>query len=167
MTDQSLIEAMKVQNELAENSEGLHLRILKRGSRMKINEEESRRESGNIIVETDAETHKKLLNKGKVNLGWRKCKVYDFVSVLRCFKCWGFNHMAKHCRKEEICQHCAGNHKGNDCEAKRKKCINCMEKIRRYNNNNIKDDHEATDSKCPTYLKKMEEEKCRRTDDGE
>lgn len=33
LTDQSLIETIKVQNELAENSEGLHLRILKRGLR--------------------------------------------------------------------------------------------------------------------------------------
>ncbi|XP_011868774.1 PREDICTED: uncharacterized protein LOC105562496 [Vollenhovia emeryi] len=165
--DQSLIETIKIQNELAERSERLHLRILKRGLMEKKNEGESRREAGSLILETDVETHTKLLNKGKVNIGWRKCKVYDFVSVMRCFKCWGFNHMAKHCRKEETCQHCAGNHKGNDCRTKKKKCINCLEKIKRYNNNNIKDDHEATDRECPTYLRKIEEEKNRRTDEGE
>lgn len=167
LEDQSILETIKVQNEL--DGEKFHMKIVKRGNaRNKNNDDRMKRgEEGTLIIETDVETHKKLINKGKVNLGWKRCKVYDFVSVLRCFKCWGYNHMAKYCKKEEVCEHCAGNHRGKECKSDFIKCVNCSERIKRYNNNNIKDDHEATDKECPTYQWKTEEEKRKTANEDE
>ncbi|EFN77122.1 hypothetical protein EAI_00006, partial [Harpegnathos saltator] len=48
-----------------------------------------------IIIETDEQTHEDMLRRKKMNLGWRKCLVFNYVSVKRCFKCWGYYHMAK------------------------------------------------------------------------
>ncbi|EZA47983.1 hypothetical protein X777_14651 [Ooceraea biroi] len=40
-----------------------------------------------IIVEVDAETHKIMLEEEKVKIGWNRCKVQDYIGILRCFKC--------------------------------------------------------------------------------
>lgn len=137
-----MLDAIKVQNEMNEEMDGINMRIVKRGVMVKKYEQEGRKD-GTLIIETDSETHKKLIKNGKLNLGWRRCRVYDFVSVLRCFKCWGYNHMAKHCKKEEVCHHCAGNHNSKNCKSTSKRCTNCMERNKMYGINNIKDDHGA------------------------
>ncbi|KMQ86554.1 hypothetical protein RF55_14429 [Lasius niger] len=170
MDDQEIIETIRVQNELCEESREIHMRILKKGIMIKKrNEQEGRRseEDGTLIIETDGETHKKLVENGKLNLGWRRCRVYDFVSVLRCFKCWGYNHMTKHCENHETCQFCAGRHNGKDCKSTEKRCINCMEWSIRHKNNKTKDDHGAMDKECPVYLRRIREEKGRKLGEEE
>lgn len=161
MTDELILNSIRVQNKLPGEGEKCHLKILKRNSGERRQEETERRNSGTLIIETDVETHKELQNRGIINLGWRKCRVYDFVSVLRCFKCWGFNHLAKYCKKEEVCQFCAGNHNGKDCNSTSKCCVNCMNKSKKYNNTSIQVNHDALDKACPTYVKRMKEEKSR------
>ena len=83
----------------------------------------------------------------------------DFVSVMRCFNCWGFNHIAKYCGKEERCNRCAGHHNTKQCKDTKKRCVNCSHKIETFNDKTIKADHEALDKECPSYLKKVEEER--------
>jgi len=46
--------------------------------------------------------------------------------VTQCFKCQGFNHIAKSCRREAKYGHCAGQYNTSECtEDLFKKCINC------------------------------------------
>lgn len=52
---------------------------------------------GSLIIEVDEETHEIILGREKINVGWRKCRVFNHVNVKRCFKCWGFHHVAKYC----------------------------------------------------------------------
>ncbi len=35
-----------------------------------------------------------------LNLVWEKCPVYEFVNVVRCFKCLGFNHFSEDVKKK-------------------------------------------------------------------
>lgn len=101
-----------------------------------------------------------MLNKEKINIGWRKCFVFDYYNVKRCYKCWGYYHIAKNCTRQETCFKCAGNHKASDCTTTKKRCVNCMHKIKMYNLK-INDEHEAMSVKCPTYIRALEEEKKR------
>lgn len=86
--------------------------------------------------------------------------MFDHYSVKRCFKCWGYYHIAKNCKREETCHKCAGNHKVSDCKASTMKCVNCMYKIKTYNVK-INDEHDALSRKCPTFIRALEEEKKR------
>ncbi|CAD6232630.1 GSCOCG00009246001-RA-CDS, partial [Cotesia congregata] len=45
--------------------------------------------------------------------------------VIRCFKCWGINHIANRCKNEEKCRKCANNHHENACSSTTTNCVNC------------------------------------------
>ncbi|XP_023312125.1 uncharacterized protein LOC111692378 [Anoplophora glabripennis] len=143
-TDDNLLNAIKDQNLTEHGSEeGFHLKIIKRIK--KANREIT------LILEADSKTHNILLNKGKIFIGWSRGKAYDYVHVVRCFKCFGFNHMAKDCKNNNICYKCSLEHTG-ECKARYNKCINCSNAIEKYKIK-IKDNHNALDPKCPCYIR--------------
>ncbi|XP_071580811.1 uncharacterized protein, partial [Temnothorax nylanderi] len=117
-------------------------------------------EEGSIILEADEMTQSLMLEREKVNIGWRKCPLFNYISVSRCFKCWGYYHIAKDCTRLETCYKCAGNHKANECTTAKKRCVNCTYKNQTYNLN-INVEHEALDSEFPTFKKVLEEEEKR------
>lgn len=80
--------------------------------------------------------------KRKVNVGWRKYRVFNYFSVKRCFKCWGYYYIAKNCTRQETCHKCAGEHKADECKAKKRTCVNCMYTIKAYNLK-INDEHDS------------------------
>lgn len=153
MADDELTDTIKKQNRIGEDSD-MHLvkKILK-GKNKDF-------EQGSVIIEADESTHKSLISRGKINLGWRKCPIFNYISVRRCFKCWGYYHIAKNCTRQETCFKCAGNHKANECTTAKKRCVNCTYKNQTYNLK-INVEHEALDSKCPTFKKVLEEEEKR------
>ena len=64
--------------------------------------------------------------------------------VTQCYKCQGFNHVAKDCKSDQKCVRCAGAHKSTECPDKDKeslklKCSNCD------------GDHIASFRKCPKF----------------
>jgi hypothetical protein len=52
----------------------------------------------------DLDTYKRILELGHVLVGLSSCSVFDAVSVVRCYKCNGFNHTAKYCKNDSSCQ---------------------------------------------------------------
>ena len=109
-------------------------------------------ETTNWVVEVGPDVRKVLLNARKLFIGWRACKVQDYLLVARCFKCQGFGHIAKHCDREEVCSHCADSgHKSADCTKKShgKKCANCLRMKRDAG-------HDTTDKQCPLYKTALE-----------
>ncbi|CAH0555135.1 unnamed protein product [Brassicogethes aeneus] len=80
------------------------------------------------VLQTDIITYQKLLKHGFVVIGLDSCKVYDAITVLRCFSCNGFNHDSSVCSKKNdpICPRCAENHSVKDCQSESLKCINCL-----------------------------------------
>ncbi|CAL7940834.1 unnamed protein product [Xylocopa violacea] len=116
----------------------------------------------NVIVEVSPEIRNKLVSQGKIYFGYEACKVEDYISILQCYKCMKFNHLAKNCTADtSTCGHCAGSHDSRKCECKTKlRCVNC-DKL-----GYMDIAHSALDSrKCPVILKRIEE-RMRSTDYG-
>lgn len=95
-----------------------------------------------VILEVDETTQELMLRREKINIGWRRCLVLKFYSVKRCFKCWGHYHLARDCTRQTTCHICAGSHKADECKETKKRCVNCMHKIKMFNVK-ISDDHDA------------------------
>lgn len=80
------------------------------------------------IMEVDPLTHTRILNEGKLSIGWSTCRVFDYIRVFRCFRCWGFDHRASECSKDSKCLKCGvGDHTKENCESSAWKCVNCSE----------------------------------------
>ena len=74
-----------------------------------------------------------------VKIGYRRCKVYE-PNPRQCFKCFGFGHGAKTCRKTAVCSKCSSKeHSFRDC-SEPLCCPNCSES------------HNALEKTCPAYL---------------
>ena len=84
-----LIECIKKQNNVCKDK---NFKILK----IYVNQNK-RQESFNAIIETDGETYENILKQKRLNVEFDSCIVYDFVSILRCFKCLGYHHKAHEC----------------------------------------------------------------------
>ena len=72
-------------------------------------------------------------------------------TVLRCWKCWKFDHTAAWCtRKTKTCQYCAQDHDAADClihkdgDESQYKCVNCKEDR----------SHASSSNDCPAFLEK-------------
>ena len=88
------------------------------------------------IVVCDPLTFKKTLDEKNLYINWSRCRVFEYISVFRCFKCGGFNHHAEKCDREAKCLKCCGNdHKREDCESDIMKCTNCVEVNSKFNLN--------------------------------
>lgn len=130
------------------------MRIIKRITKEKKNgnnqPRRTEKEEGSIIIEADEETHDGMLRKEKLNVGQRKCPAFNHINVKRCFKYIinGYYHIAKNCTRKVICHKCA-DHTAAECRETKKRCVNCMFKIRTYNLK-ISDKHDAL-SECPTF----------------
>lgn len=111
------------------------------------------------IVECDPITFKNLLEEKYLYINWSRCRVFEYVSVYRCFKCGGFNHHAGKCTTEEKCLKCAEKgHKTDHCNSNDVKCANCLE-VKLKSNFDVNVNHSTFDVMCPVYLKQMQTEK--------
>lgn len=112
-----------------------------------------------IVAEVNNETREKLLELGKVKIGWKICKIQEYIGILRCYKCCGYYHFAKDCNKKETCGKCAGQHATKECKSQEKKCVNCEDKIKNFKIKNLKADHSAYDNNCPYFKREIEKQK--------
>lgn len=145
--DEAFIEKISIQNEISTEKNKSKIRIVK-----KIN---VRNQATTMILEVDQYTHKFLVEKQRMRIGWKNCHVYDYVSVVRCYKCWGYSHFAKKCKNETTCKRCAENHEYIECQNSLKKCINCLKSVKKLNFN-IACDYEATDIECESYKRMVD-----------
>jgi len=117
------------------NHENVEETLIKQNTEINIQEESivprfiytTKRGTRNLVVKVDSETRKKL-QQIRVKLGWTTCRVDDYVSVKRCYRCSRFNHNHRECKREEVCPLCTGNHNLKQCTAAptEYKCTNCM-----------------------------------------
>lgn len=86
----------------------------------------------NLVVEMDSKIREPLIEAGRVYIDFSSCRVVDHLAVSRCYRCQGYGHVSKLCRKgagESVCSHCGrGGHDYKDCKRQRQKpsCANCM-----------------------------------------
>jgi len=57
---------------------------------------ETKRHTRNIVIEVNSQTRKKLIDN-KVKIGWRNCKIEDYLVAVRCFKYSRFNIRTSNC----------------------------------------------------------------------
>lgn len=152
MTSDELLDTIKKQNLiLNHNSVSLNLKALRK---MKT--------KWMAIVECDPESFRRIMDQNGLFIDWSRCRVYEYVSIFRCFKCGGFGHKADHCSNDSRCLSCAKpvseHENGEKCESDTPKCINCIDA-----NAALKTDfnvnHSVYDVSCPIFLKKIEIER--------
>lgn len=109
------------------------------------------------ILETSADAHKFLIELGRVSQGWESFPIYEFVSVLRCFKCWKYGHMSNTCTREKpVCPFCGNEHEQDECKSKAKECVNCKYAKEVLHIPEIDYRHTVFDRKCPCYQREKE-----------
>lgn len=106
-------------------------------------------------ISVDLSTYKKLLDSGHLLIGLTSCTVYDAVSVLRCYKCSGYNHGSKQCKKQFVCPLCAGSHDVKNCPTSKDegtRCCNNCSHLRTSQNLDIDINHAVWDlEQCFAY----------------
>lgn len=107
--------------------------------------------TSDLFMECSPNLFHKIMRERKLYIDWERYYVYEDLSVLQCFKCYGFHHKNSKCTKNVICPTCGGAHKKSECENQIKKCINCISSNNKFKTKHDVD-HTADDRKnCPTY----------------
>lgn len=141
--DEMIIESLKEQNEIDVNNESMlniHTKYKQKG---KVNK-------GNIILNVDVTLKNKIAQIGKLNIGWRRCVAHEFFTIVRCYKCARYGHIAAKCENNVTCFNCAGSHKTSECTSSSSKCINCADTNTRLRKS-LQTNHPVTDPNCPCY----------------
>lgn len=120
--------------------------------------EDKRRKSNVAIVQTDENVYNQIAKKEVLFIGWRKCRYFEHVNVVQCYKCWRFGHMARECRSSQvICPKCSGNHRLEDCDREVEICVNCKHAKEVLKIPNIDYNHTAFNRKCDAYKRIFEQ----------
>lgn len=152
LTDDQLIEYMIKQNESikAEND----LKVLKTIETV----DKFKNKKYQAIMEADDDNYKKIINMDRIFVNWDSCKVMEHLNVIRCFKCFGFNHFSKDCTKDVTCKFCAGNHDSSTCKSASHKCVNCMYYVEKFKMQ-LDVNHHAYSIDCKVLQRKYDDEK--------
>lgn len=115
----------------------------------------------NLVVEVDAKIREILLEAGRVYIDFAACRVVDQLAVTRCFRCQGYGHVKKVCKKapgDSVCSHCGrAGHEYKECRRSEEKpsCANCLAARKPA-------DHRVGTLDCPMY-KRLVQQKISRT----
>lgn len=104
----------------------------------------------NITFEARLDIFKYLIRKERIYLDMAHVIIEEALTVVQCYRCNKYGHIAKFCQGVATCQFCGGSHDGRDCEATVMDCINCRtvrvpQEERR---------HSARDHMCPIFVRK-------------
>lgn len=106
-------------------------------------------------LEVDASTFKKMIEAGKVFIGWDSCWVTEDLNIRRCYKCWGFNHVSSKCSEPlQRCPKCSGNHHQNKCDSTIEKCAVCCDATSKFHMR-IDTNHTVFSDHCPSYIHRV------------
>lgn len=141
--EEELVNQICEQNQIEISGDNRYLKIVKKWIYEKFN-------NMTIVMEVDDETHSEIMKINKIRVGWKVCSVVEFVEVTQCYKCWGFYHVAKYCKKPERCGRCAEQHSTKECKEQNRKCASCIDHKDRLNINVQEIAHGTNDRYCPT-----------------
>lgn len=86
LEEDDLIDTILKQNRMDRKKEGFYIKLVKitnkdgKNDNMRFND---RKNEGFLIFEVDEVIHELMLKREKINMGWRKCFVFDYFSVKR------------------------------------------------------------------------------------
>jgi len=102
----------------------------------------------NWICEVNGKSFKKLVGWRKVNIGFEKIKVREYLKPRQCFECWRYGHKGKDCKNKKICVRCGDDDHDNEICQKSMMCANCNYQNVKFNRN-IDSKHSPNDLNCP------------------
>lgn len=107
-----------------------------------------------LICECCPRSFNRIMQEGKVCIGWERCKVYEDLDIPRCFNCQGYYHKKQNCSNAIVCSFCGESHVSENCHKIKKCCNNCIVSNEKYKTK-YPVDHYATDPNCHSlaYLK--------------
>lgn len=141
--DEDVIEAIYKQNEqLMKEEDHIKVKFFKKEKQF-------------IILECNGQAYKKLVLMKKINVGYKKCPVYDNLHILRCYKCNGFNHTSVNCRNQETCSKCSQTHKSKYCNIENYSCSNCSNHNEHFKTK-YDTNHDAYNTTCSVLKKKLQ-----------
>lgn len=59
-------------------------------------------ETVNLVVELEPKIRELLLEAGRVYIDYDSCRIVDFYHISRCYRCQGYGHVQKFCKKPGI-----------------------------------------------------------------
>lgn len=142
LDEDRIITCIKKQNDIFNEKEIKIVKIYENKN--------TRRESYNIIVETDRETCEKIIEKKRIKIEWSFLRVFECESVMRCYKCLGFRHKAQECTNKKACGKCAGSHEMKECTSEEINCVNCLELVKKKKITG-ETNHYAFSRACPAF----------------
>lgn len=86
LEEDDLIDTILKQNRMDRKREGFYIKLVKiinkdgKNDNMRFND---RKNESFLIFEVDEVIHELMLKREKINMGWRKCFVFDYFSVKR------------------------------------------------------------------------------------
>ena len=108
-----------IKTELAKNNVKIN-----KVQRLKFNGQPTRK----VVIQFENEQDMKITLYSGIYFGRIRirCESYRTTppQVTQCYKCQGFNHIAKDCKKAQKCVRCAGAHKSSECPDKDKNSLN-------------------------------------------
>lgn len=110
-----------------------------------------RRESiGSIVVEVSQKAKEVFSRQRRVYIGWGSHQVRQLSSVLACYKCSAYGHIALQCSVETmLCRKCGDEgHIASKCKSLKPSCRNC--KL-----SGCKDEHMILSEDCPMHRRAM------------
>ncbi|KAL0269060.1 UNVERIFIED_CONTAM: hypothetical protein PYX00_010794 [Menopon gallinae] len=107
---------------------------------------------GAWVVRVTGGLRKKMLEMGRVYIGWDVCRVEDEPGMTRCYRCLAFGHLAGKCVAKPVCGHCGTEgHERKDCGKTTEPavCGNCKRFGRPAG-------HDVASRDCPYYLRQLD-----------
>lgn len=66
----------------------------------------------NVIISCYHSVFNKLMEKGRVNINWKRHNIREFIRPTQSFKFYKYGHLARNCRGQAACYNCGhGEHK--------------------------------------------------------
>ncbi|XP_055643580.1 uncharacterized protein LOC129779862 [Toxorhynchites rutilus septentrionalis] len=136
-TDDELREALNEQFELSDVSLTIRLRKAFGGTQT-------------AVIKLPRIAARKLLETGKIKVGWTVCPLRAIQQMMRCFKCMDFGHQSRNCNgpdRSDSCLRCGNKgHLAKMC-TKPPRCMLCTTEV--------DNDHVTGGSRCPFFKRAL------------
>ena len=68
------------------------------------------KEQSHIVIKLPEADGNKLLKSGKILLGFYSCSIQHFLTIMHCYKCQRFDHLARNCKFSPALAESEGEH---------------------------------------------------------
>ncbi|XP_023223355.1 uncharacterized protein LOC111624677 [Centruroides sculpturatus] len=121
-----------------------------------------------IILSTAPRIRDAFVRSKHIAVEWTNIFVNDYIPLVRCYQCCGYNHISTSCPDKQKCSHCAKGHRFADCQRLNQNptCTNCKAANKGLlAHEKLPTDHNAFHPQCP-ITQKMKSQTIRQTNYG-